>query len=456
MIGISHEGTKERTVGEVAATNEASQVPWQRCAKSDWPATRAKHVFDISLGKMLQPTSINPDDVEAPYIKAADVQWDDTNIEDLPTMWASLGEIKTLNLKVGDLLVCEGGEGGRASILKKEPPENCIYQNALHRVRSKNNDVRYLKYCLKQASEAGWFDVLCNRATIAHFTVEKFRELRIHIPPAETQRLIANYLDRETARIDGLIAEKERMLALLEEKRAALISRVVTRGLDPNAPLKPSSQEWLGEIPMHWGLQRLKQLSEVRGGLTLGKQYSGELLEYPYLRVANVQDGYLKLDDILTVEVPASEAASNLLAFGDVLMNEGGDIDKLGRGCVWREEITPCLHQNHVFAVRPHSVGSDWLALWTSTLEAKRYFESRAKRSTNLASISGSNIKELPVPLPPTDEQNAIQLFLAVRQARLEKIRSELRASLKLLAERRAALITAAVTGQIPLEAMRE
>ncbi|MER2529907.1 MAG: type I restriction endonuclease subunit S, partial [Candidatus Competibacter denitrificans] len=174
------------------------------------------------------------------------------------------------------------------------------------------------------------------------------------------------------------------------------------------------------------------------------------------LRVANVQDGYLKLDDILTVEVPASEAASNLLAFGDVLMNEGGDIDKLGRGCVWREEITPCLHQNHVFAVRPHSVGSDWLALWTSTLEAKRYFESRAKRSTNLASISGSNIKELPVPLPPTDEQNAIQLFLAVRQARLEKIRSELRASLKLLAERRAALITAAVTGQIPLEAMRE
>jgi type I restriction enzyme S subunit len=179
------------------------------------------------------------------------------------------------------------------------------------------------------------------------------------------------------------------------------------------------------------------------------------LLEYPYLRVANVQDGYLKLDDILTVEVPKSEAASNLLAYGDVLMNEGGDIDKVGRGCVWQEEVTPCLHQNHVFAVRPHSVDSDWLALWTSTLVAKRYFESRAKRSTNLASISGSNIKELPVPLPPIDEQLAIQQFLAGRYSRLEKIRSELRDSLRLLAERRAALITAAVTGQIPLEEMR-
>ena len=280
------------------------------------------------------------------------------------------------------------------------------------------------------------------------------RQHRLPFPSQDVQRLIANYLDRETARIDRLIAAKERMLALLEEKRAALISRVVTRGLDPDAPLKPSGQEWLGEIPTHWGLQRLKQLAEVRGGLTLGKQYSGELLEYPYLRVANVQDGYLDLDDVLTVEVPASEAASNLLAKGDVLMNEGGDIDKLGRGCVWRDEIAPCLHQNHVFAVRPHSVDSDWLALWTSTLEAKRYFESRAKRSTNLASISGSNIKELPVPLPPIEEQLAIRQFLADRRHRLEKIRSELRHSLHLLKERRAALITAAVTGQIPLEEM--
>ena len=280
------------------------------------------------------------------------------------------------------------------------------------------------------------------------------RQHRLPFPSLDVQRLIAAYLDRETARIDRLIAAKERMLALLEEKRAALVSRVVTRGLDPNAPLKPSGQEWLGEIPAHWGLQRLKQLAEVRGGLTLGKQYSGDLFEYPYLRVANVQDGYLDLEDVLTVEVPASEAASNLLAKGDVLMNEGGDIDKLGRGCVWRDEIAPCLHQNHVFAVRPHSVDADWLALWTSTLEAKRYFESRAKRSTNLASISGSNIKELPVPLPQIEEQLAIRQFLDDRRHRLEKVRSELRHSLRLLTERRAALITAAVTGQIPPEEM--
>ncbi|ATG94481.1 hypothetical protein CQB05_10920 [Paracidovorax citrulli] len=182
---------------------------------------------------------------------------------------------------------------------------------------------RFLLYSILTPDFVGAVDASTFGAKMPRANWDFIGSLEVKVPPLEEQRLIANYLDRETAGIDGLIAEKERMLALLEEKRAALISRVVTRGLDPNAPLKPSGQEWLGEIPVHWGLQRLKQLAEVRGGLTLGKQYSGELLEYPYLRVANVQDGYLKLDDVLTVEVPASEAASNLLVYGDVLMNEG-------------------------------------------------------------------------------------------------------------------------------------
>ncbi|MDP2126058.1 MAG: restriction endonuclease subunit S [Pseudohongiella sp.] len=339
----------------------------------------------------------------------------------------------------------------------ESPPENLIVSTGFAVVRPSNLlDQRFCKYALR-ANRFLW-EVESRSTGVSYpaINASDLGDINVNLPDISAQRQIANFLDRETARIDGLTADKERMLALLEEKRVALISRVVTRGLDPGAPLKYSGHEWLGEIPRGWGLQRLKQLAEVRGGLTLGKQYSGELAEYPYLRVANVQDGYLKLDEVLTVLVPASEAASNLLAYGDVLMNEGGDIDKLGRGCVWRDEITPCLHQNHVFAVRPHSVDSDWLALWTSTLEAKRYFESRAKRSTNLASISGSNIKELPIPLPPIEEQYAIKQFVAIRHARLEKISSELRKSLRLLAERRAALITAAVTGQIHLEEMTE
>ncbi len=275
-------------------------------------------------------------------------------------------------------------------------------------------------------------------------------------PDTNVQQTVVEYLDRETVRIDALVSEKEQMLALLEEKRAALISRAVTRGLNPNVVLKPSGLDWLGDVPEHWGVQRLKYLAQVRGGLTLGKKYSTKnLVEIPYLRVANVQDGYLKLDNVQTVEVPAEEIEGGLLEYGDVLMNEGGDIDKLGRGCVWRDEIKPCLHQNHVFSVRPNKVDPEWLALWSSTLAAKRYFEQRAKRSTNLASISGTNIKEFPVILPPKDEQKAIKQYIEITSSRLSNIRAEMLESISLLKERRSALITAAVTGQLSMEEMQ-
>jgi type I restriction enzyme S subunit len=417
-----------------------------------FPAQRLKYAATINDEALSESTDA---DFELAYIDIGNVNsqgrvHDIVNyrFEDAPSRARRI-------VRDGDVIISTVRTYLQAIAPIENPLDNLIVSTGFAVVRPSHLlDHRFCKYALR-ANKFLW-EVESRSTGVSYpaINASDLGDIKVSLPEISAQRLIANYLDRETARIDGLITEKERMLALLEEKRAALISRVVTRGLDPNAPLKPSGQEWLGEIPAHWGLQRLKQLAEVRGGLTLGKQYSGELLEYPYLRVANVQDGYLKLDDILTVEVPAPEAASNLLAYGDVLMNEGGDIDKLGRGCVWRDEIAPCLHQNHVFAVRPHSVDSDWLALWTSTLQAKRYFESRAKRSTNLASISGSNIKELPVPLPPIADQLAIRQFLADRHSHFDAVRKELRDSLRLLSERRAALITAAVTGQIPLEEM--
>ena len=211
-----------------------------------------------------------------------------------------------------------------------------------------------------------------------------------------------------------------------------------------------TSYPWLGEIPAHWAVTRLKFVAEVQGGLTLGKNYGAvALVEYPYLRVANVQDGYLDLSDVATVMVPETEAESCLLKAGDVLMNEGGDADKLGRGCIWAGEIAPCLHQNHVFAVRPRLVCSEWLNAWTSTEIAKAFFESHAKQSTNLASISATNIKELPIPIPPADEQIAIVAHIAAETAKLDTLRAATERTIALLKERRAALIAATVTGKM-------
>jgi type I restriction enzyme S subunit len=236
-------------------------------------------------------------------------------------------------------------------------------------------------------------------------SVEAIVNLFIPWPPRDEQRTISTFLDHETAKIEALIAEQQHLIELLQEKRQAVISHAVTKGLNPDAPMKDSGVEWLGEVPEHWEVTPLKYLATVQTGMAKGKDLEGiETVDVPYLRVANVQDGYLSLDEIHFLSVPVTSLDRYLLKEGDVLMNEGGDFDKLGRGCIWSGEIEPCVHQNHVFAVRPCSVSGEWLNAYTTSSAANSYFISRSKQSTNLASISSSNLMGLSVPLPPVEE----------------------------------------------------
>jgi type I restriction enzyme S subunit len=150
-----------------------------------------------------------------------------------------------------------------------------------------------------------------------------------------------------------------------------------------------------------------------------------------------------------TMEIPVADLSRYKLQPGDVLMNEGGDFDKLGRGHVWQGEIDPCIHQNHVFAVRPTGVSPDWLNSYTGTIAAQFYFMTRSKQSTNLASISSTNIMELPLLIPPSEERVAIIEFIAQEKNRLDALTAEAQTTIALLQERRSALISAAVTGKI-------
>lgn len=271
-------------------------------------------------------------------------------------------------------------------------------------------------------------------------------------PSVPEQRAIAAFLDRETARIDALVAKKERLFELLQEQRTALITRAVTKGLDPNVPMKDSGVEWLGEIPAHWEVKSLKALSELQTGLTLGKKYEGvALTTRPYLRVANVQDGYLDLDDVANVEVPEHDAARYELRAGDVLMTEGGDFDKLGRGYVWEAQVAHCLHQNHIFAVRPRpgSLNPHYLALMLSSGYGRAYFTATSKQSTNLASTNSTKLRNLPMPAPSVREQHAIVAFLDQEATRIDALIAKVREAIDRLKELRTALISAAVTGKI-------
>ncbi|NIK43232.1 restriction endonuclease subunit S [Xanthomonas arboricola] len=278
----------------------------------------------------------------------------------------------------------------------------------------------------------------------------EMRNIMLALPDLEGQAAIAAFLDREIVKIDALIAEQEKLIGLLAEKRQATISHAVTKGLNPNAPIKDSGIPWLGEVPVDWRVTRLKFIASVQTGIAKGKDVSGkETISVPYLRVANVQDGYLALDEMAVIEIEPEQLTRYQLRKGDVLMNEGGDFDKLGRGAVWIGEIDDCIHQNHVFAVRPHAVEPEWLNRVTSSDYAQFYFMGRAKQSTNLASISSTNIMELPVVLPPEDEQASILASLDSMLAGIDLLSTQAKSTVDLLKERRSALIAAAVTGQI-------
>lgn len=176
-------------------------------------------------------------------------------------------------------------------------------------------------------------------------------------------------------------------------------------------------------IPSGWEKKPLEHVAFIQTGIAKGAKKLKNPVELPYMRVANVQDGFLDLSIIKTIEIDKNQIERYLLQVGDVLLTEGGDFDKLGRGTVWKGEIDRCIHQNHVFVVRPKPgvILSEYLSLLTGSQYGKSYFLKCSKQSTNLASINSTQLKEFPVLLPPIPEQTAIADLLSTWDQAIEK-----------------------------------
>ena len=281
---------------------------------------------------------------------------------------------------------------------------------------------------------------------------EQFLRIPVLVPPLDEQALVVRFLDSTNARLDRTIRVKRKVIALLTEQMQSIAQRAVSCGTDPNVPLKPCGIPWFGEIPQHWEARPLKAVSAIQSGITLGKDYGGQQTrEFPYLRVANVQAGFVDLSVVKKIRVPMAEARRSTLAVGDVLMTEGGDPDKLGRGCVWGGQVSPCLHQNHVFAVRPDQQRLEpmFLSAFMGTNSARAYFQSTAKQTTNLASTNKTKIGGLQVPLPPIDEQRAILATVAAETQPASAAIARFETEIKLLREYRRRLVADVVTGKL-------
>jgi restriction endonuclease S subunit len=278
---------------------------------------------------------------------------------------------------------------------------------------------------------------------------EFIRNYLVPVPPLNVQRAIADYLDRETARIDALIAAKERLLALLAEKRRALITRAVTRGLDPNAPMKDSGIPWLGEIPAHWTAIRINHVVTLRRS-----RVQSDEERKPYIGLEHVESWTGRLVSDLS---SADEAAVSATRESDSLSStfEPGDV-LFGK-------LRPYLAKAWVaeFAGR---CTTEALVMQPVAVEARflRYvflcpdFIDLVDASTFGSKMPRADwdfIGNIKIPLPPATEQRAIVEHITEETARLDALRAATERSIALLKERRAALISAAVTGQIDVPA---
>ena len=281
---------------------------------------------------------------------------------------------------------------------------------------------------------------------------QEMKRILVPVPPYETQSAIAAYLDTQCAKIDESIAQAKASIEDYKQWKASIIYEAVTKGLNPNVEMKDSGIEWVGNVPAHWRVTKIKNFVSLRSGITLGKQYppDAQLVSRPYLRVANVKAEHVDLQDVATIMVTIEEAEKYALKPGELLMTEGGDRDKLGRGTIWHGEIPGCLHQNHVFAVQVDEkyMLTKLLDYLTASPVGREYFDLTAKKTTNLASTNATTILQFSVPIPPLTEQEKIIAILDRNTATINEVIAEKETLVSDLESYKKSLIYEVVTGK--------
>jgi type I restriction enzyme S subunit len=279
------------------------------------------------------------------------------------------------------------------------------------------------------------------------------RNFAIGFPPVPEQQTIAAFLDRETAKINALIAEQQRLIELLKEKRQAVISHAVTKGLNPDAPMKNSGIEWLGEVPAHWEVRNLSSLSTK---ITNG--YVGPTRDIlvddgvRYLQSLHIKGNRIIFDTPYFVRQEWSDQhQKSILETGDVLIVQTGDI---GQVAVVTNEFAGCnCHALIILAPIKNIVKGEWIS-WVLNADYGHHSLLSVQTGALHPHLNCGNIKDISIPLPPIDEQTEIVSYVINELNGFDELVDEARRGIELLKERRTALISAAVTGKIDVRGL--
>lgn len=237
-----------------------SGVPWIGKIPCEWKISKVNWFFDIQLGKMLQPSKGAETDTYENYLSALNVGGNKLKLDKIKQMWFSPDEKINLSIRRGDLLVVEGGDVASSDIVDVDL-SNIYFQNSLHRVRAiKEHDIRILRYLLLLAKSTGYIDLTCNKATIAHFSKEKFLNMPYILMPVFEQKSVADFLDQKCADIDVILDTVRLSIEEYKNLKQAIITQAVTKGIRGDRPMKDSGVEWVPSIPADWDVYRGKRL----------------------------------------------------------------------------------------------------------------------------------------------------------------------------------------------------
>jgi type I restriction enzyme, S subunit len=431
-----------------------SGVEWLEEVPAHWEVKPLKSVATCNDEVLREDAS---EDYELAYVEISDVDAERGITNQTICQFGQAPSRARRRVRHGDVLVSTVRTYLRAISPVVDPPANMIASTGFAVIRPSPRHIhwRALGYLVR----AEWFvaEVISRSVGVSYPAINASDLMHLHVPvaPPDEQERIAAFLDHETARIDALVEEQKRLIELLKEKRQAVISHAVTKGLDPNVPMKDSGVEWLGEVPAHW---EVKALSRITVEKTDGPFGSG-LKSNHYtdsgarvVRLQNIRRGWFDGSDSAYVSLSyfKSELTRHHVLGDDLLVaGLGDDKNPVGRACVAPQGIGPALVKADCFRFRLNRIQAlpSFVALQLSA-GAEADSGHLATGSTR-SRISLSAMATRQVSLPPLDEQEAIVTFLQGIEDAHDELLQESMASIDLMTEHRSALISAAVTGKI-------
>ncbi|TCK96975.1 restriction endonuclease subunit S [Paraburkholderia sp. BL9I2N2] len=426
-------------------TYKDTGIEWLGQVPEDWAVLRLKQVITEQLSYGANAAAEDDDRSNPRFIRITDLNEDGTLRDDtfksLPPSTAA-----PYMLRSGDILLARSGATvGKSFIYKQEMGPAC-YAGYLIRARLDKKAClpKYCWFITQSQYYWGFIGETSIQATIQNVSGERYANLWLALPSVEEQQAIVDFLEVESARFDSLIRKKTRFIELLREKRLALITHAVTKGLDPSAPTKDSGVEWLGQVPKHWRVLSFQRCVYIAEGQV-------NPLEPPYSDMVLIAPNHIESS---TGRLLYTETSAEQMAESGKYLCLGGDViySKI-RPALRKACIAPvdCLCSADMYPLRgDESVNNQYL-LWFLLSEPFSAFAVLEADRVAMPKINRESLNALKLALPPIEEQEIISRRLTQAATRIDAIIEKTERSIELIRERRSALVTAAVTGQIDL-----